>query len=316
MSTALLTEEEVSALREAFAPSDAGAPEARPHHFPTAERFPAEWWARIRPVGDEFAEAVARLLSARLRVTARIVSIRVTTTTAFAFHEAAASPCVAALQRGPSPADHVCLEIAPLFALGVLDRMLGGPLAPCSQPRHPTAVDRLLLADLHRVIIAAFEQAWGVASAGDRDVECLDAIPADWLEEARAPVLECAVSLRCGQLEGSLRVGMPMARLETLCGTPTGESPAAQDLFSLQELERRLGDVPLECHVILGEARLALGDLADLRVGDVICLDGSANDPGALRCGDRTLFRVAVGAEGAKLSVRLLPRGEDERSPR
>jgi len=78
-------------------------------------------------------------------------------------------------------------------------------------------------------------------------------------------------------------------------------------------LRARLGDVPIELRAVLGQATFSLDELSSLRVGDVIALDRSAQDPVDLVVQGRTLFRARAGVAGQWVAIELIGAPQEEK---
>ena len=69
--------------------------------------------------------------------------------------------------------------------------------------------------------------------------------------------------------------------------------------------------IPLYIQVARG--RLALNDIADLQIGDVIKLETQKNDPAVVFVGDKPKFLALPGMQGEKRAVQIIKEiAEDE----
>jgi len=68
--------------------------------------------------------------------------------------------------------------------------------------------------------------------------------------------------------------------------------------------------VPLELRAELGASVVQTGQLARLKVGDVLCLERFLGDPLDLYLGTRRVFSAMLGRKGDRLAVQV-----SERSP-
>lgn len=71
--------------------------------------------------------------------------------------------------------------------------------------------------------------------------------------------------------------------------------------------------VPLRVAVLVGRARCRLGQLAELKSGDVLQLDRRIGEPFELRAGPILLGRVEAVADKEAIAVKLIeiPEGDD-----
>ena len=68
----------------------------------------------------------------------------------------------------------------------------------------------------------------------------------------------------------------------------------------------RLGLAPVKIHAILGNVRLRLRELHDLRVGDCVILENGPQDEAVMVLSHQPVYRVRPGRQGRHLAVQIL----------
>ena len=116
--------------------------------------------------------------------------------------------------------------------------------------------------------------------------------------------------LLCGAVTGTISASLAPFTARVLLGEAI---PAAAGSLSPASLVSRLGNVPVEVHAVLGRAAFTLDELSSLRVGDVIALDRSAQDPVDIVIHDRAFFRARAGVAGQWVAIELIGAPKEEK---
>jgi flagellar motor switch/type III secretory pathway protein FliN len=110
------------------------------------------------------------------------------------------------------------------------------------------------------------------------------------------------IGVRIGKLSFNCIVS-PMTVERYLEGLDTPNQESHQKLTPLQAA---LGNQKLSARVSLGSAVLSLGELATIRVGDVVTLDKQINEPAAMRLGvNGDACEGFIGTKGNALAFRV-----------
>jgi flagellar motor switch/type III secretory pathway protein FliN len=120
-------------------------------------------------------------------------------------------------------------------------------------------------------------------------------------EEDAAPLAGATFPLLCLHLElqpagegHSLMFWLPLALLEG--GSHKAEAPAPS---------QRLAQAPVRVQAILGQVRLRLKDLYELRVGDCVMLENGPQDEAVVMLSHRAVFKGRPGRNGRHLAIQL-----------
>ena len=182
------------------------------------------------------------------------------------------------------------------FATGLCERFFGAPMG-LGEDRSLTNAERSLLKEVVTDWFHSFGGAFGVllapGAATDGDAQADDA--EGWMR------FQCP--LRCGNVEGSLRIAFSADTVRRLLGD---SAPAPCAPSTPQEINGKIGEVPLQLQAVLGQAELSLDDLAGLRIGDVIKLDRHAEGMIDLKLDQRILFRARAGLTGENVVLEVV----------
>lgn len=300
----LLTPEERSALQEPF--SDPGREErvATSAVFPSVNQLDPERMAALSGALRRWLGFVAEDLVELLRCgcAARPPAHQVVARSMLP--SAAEEPFWATIE-GHVGADLLVALPRP-FAATIAERIFGAPFE-LREERALTPAEIELMRDLVQRWFDGRREPWR-----EQQVRLLP--PVD--EETAEPEPEDQTWLRfdsdllCGSVTGSIGVCLAPLTARVLLGeavSATGATP------SPASLRARLGDVPVELRAVLGQASFSLDELSSLRIGDVIALDRSAQDPVDLVVQDRTLFRARAGVAGQWVAIELIGVPQEEK---
>ncbi len=95
---------------------------------------------------------------------------------------------------------------------------------------------------------------------------------------------------------------LPVKTLATLFGDPAASTLPAADAAGIETL---VGELPVEIAVVLGQAELALSQVARLGVGDIVVLDQRTGEPLAASVGGGPKLRGWAGRVGNRLAFQI-----------
>jgi flagellar motor switch/type III secretory pathway protein FliN len=300
----LLTAEERSALQEPFADSGRATRLVTPAVFANVEQLDPERVAALAAAFRRWLDRVTEDLSGQLRTPCAPRPPRHELVTRGLLPSPEEEPFWASIDGHPGSGLLVTLPRS--FAAAIAERIFGAPFE-LRDDRALTPAETALVRDL--------VQRWFIASAETWHGEAARLLPCVDADEAE-PVLEQQVWLRfesdllCGSVVGAIGLSLAPFTARVLLGEGMSETAPPPTTASVRS---RLGDVRIELRAVLGEATFTLDELSSLRVGDVIALDRSAQDPVDLVVQDRTLFRARAGVAGQWVAIELLGAPKEEK---
>lgn len=282
---------------------------------------------------EVFTRRLATRWSSRLRALVQVDPVGVDQALYDDYLRSMPNPNVLGTVALPPLPGAAIVELNSQLALLLVDRMLGGAgggLASSSDlTRRPTDLEDALVRDLVGQAGAALGEALGsVAEAAE--LRGIDYNPQQ--VQAVAPsdmvvILTYQVTATQGvDCEGLLSLCYPAATLrpvlehfhESLQGTPLGDG--LDEATARQAVRDRLRDVSVDLAVTLRDSDIPAGDLARLRVGDVLRLDHPVGHPVVGRVGGAPVLGGHVGRRGRRMALQLAdwwaPRDESAAAPR
>lgn len=202
------------------------------------------------------------------------------------------------------------------LALVAIDRLLGGPgILPSVAIQRPLSrlEVNLLFRFAERIVRSFLNTMTGENSHSIQLQNLLASEEQLAMLTDKVAVYSLCYDFQVGQETGFLWLALFADALKGLEQQMKRHSPP--DLKRLRQHPALALTVPLR--VILSSGRILVRELKDLKVGDVIVLDGFKGEPVRLVLGERTLCKVRPGTRNGHWAVQILPfkpaqRGEQE----
>jgi flagellar motor switch protein FliM len=280
------------------------------YDFGDAQRLSAGQLRQLQQVHERFSRELATSLSALTRraVKANAVSCRQAETDT-ARQQLVQSGLLIVLDVHPLEA-HVSMGMDSRVVFPLLEALLGGRVAGSADvERELTEIELSVLQDLHAVVIRELERAWRPAARFTFQVMAQQtdpsaARPRPSPEGSLVATLDLEVEGNSGRITllYPLRVGR-----EIQGGDVAGAAAdaARRPEMMQQALFERLRSAVLVVEGRLEGATLRLRDLADLRAGDLLCLDIPLEDPLDITVNGASRFWGRLTDSGRKKGIRI-----------
>jgi flagellar motor switch protein FliM len=303
----VLSEDQVAALVEAAhkgqIPADAAPAQVsrrrrvRRIDFTRPSKFTTDQQRRLERAHDTFCRSVATRLSAELRMA---ISIELIDTVQLTWANA--------LDEVPRDSVSGIVDVAPLdgkilltteltLVLGLLERLLGGRGENRPAQRHLTDVDRSLTRRIFQTLLDELSISFGDIAElrfGLVDLET-ERAPAQ-LAPLSEPTLAMTFEVKLGRESSTMVLLIPHRAIEPVL-RPSVVASDDTDLAAetAAAVSDALSDVRVELRAEVGSVDMALERVLALRPGDLLCLDGGAEE------GSVTLFADGVALQRCKL---------------
>jgi flagellar motor switch protein FliM len=252
---------------------------ARKYEFPKASLFSAAELRRVRFRCEQFIVGVGARLSVALGLEMSVQMSKLDTTTFDKFIDSVTNPShLVILNLEPLPGACV-LDIPLRLGLSMVDRELGGAGAWTEEPRELTKMETGLLSKIVDVILGEWSSVWrefceirGSQVGVENNSRFLDVCPPD------TNLLVVAIEIRFGQIAETIQFAMPYSALEPLLAQLNtveagGKKPAGR-AFTQPRWAAFYDDVQVNVTAEFPNVTLKAGQLADLKIGDLIPLPG------------------------------------------
>ncbi|MHB0878684.1 MAG: flagellar motor switch protein FliM [Anaerolineae bacterium] len=300
-----LSQDEIDALLAAIPSGSAAARDGadkddgvRRYDFRAPDRFSKEQVRTLQMIYSAFGRHFSGSLSAALRTTVQVAFVHIEQSTFGDFSETLPESAITTVVSMEPLPGRCLVQFDMNVLLAAIDRLLGGhgKAIKVDDDRELTDIEQKLIASLLHHFENAMREAWAalldvrplVADISTRNQVLQIALPTD------AAVM-VVFEIRMQDMAGVMSVCLPYELLKPVATklTPqawitaggSGNGGQVRELVEFQ-VER----VPVTVTALLGTAELAVRDLTDLRIGDVLVLDSVVTDEVAITVESETKY--------------------------
>jgi len=312
------SEDQVAALVAAgrdsqLAPAGAQAPVVRHRHvrridFTRPSKFTTEQQRRLERVHHNFCRSVSTRLSAELRT---VITVELIDTAQLTWANA--------LDEVPRRSVSGIVDVVPLdgrmlltaeltLLLALLERLLGGQGRELPAERHLTDVDRALTTQIFQTLLDELSISFN--DIGELRLELVDLDterPPAQLAPLSEPTLAMTFEVKLERASSTMVLLIPHRALEPLLRAPVAADADATLAAGAAAVGDALGDVVVQLRAEAGSVDMPLERVLNLRPGDVLHLDGTAEEGAVTLFADVVaLHRCKLGRNGRRRAVGVL----------
>jgi len=317
----ILSQHEIDALLSALTSGEMDAEElkkeeeekkVRVYDFKRALRFSKDQIRSIYRIHENYARLLTTFFSAQLRT---YVNISVASVDQLPYEEFIRSiPNMTILNvYSLSPLEgRIILEVNPNIAYAMMDRQLGGQGSGDYSVDNLTEIETLLISQLFEKSSPNLKEAWSSIVDIDPVLEEFEINPQFLqLVSPNETVVVVSLNTKIGEVSGMMNICIPHIVLEPIIPKLTAHywmqtGAKERDPETYAKLTTLVQDVNVSATVILGRTVITLQQLLNLKLGDVITLDQSINEPLTLEVNNEPKMYVQVGRRNKKLAVQVL----------
>jgi flagellar motor switch protein FliM len=265
--------------------------------FTRPSKFTTDQQRRLERAHDNFCRSVSTRMSAELRTA---ISVELIDTAQLTWANA--------LDEVPKRSVSAIVDVAPLdgrvlltaelaLLLGLLERLLGGQGLDRPAERSLTDVDRALCKRIFQTLLDELSISFAdVAELHFGLVDIETERPPAQLAPLSEPTLAMTFEFKLGRASSTVVLLIPHRAIEPVLRAPAASADAAEiTAGTAAAVGDALGEVVVQLRAEVGSADMSLERVLALRPGDVLRLDGAAEE------GAVTLFADAVGLHRCKL---------------
>lgn len=317
-----LSQWEIDALLTSLGNEDSGsgggAPAAAPdrnvklYDFRRPDKFSKEHIRAIQNIHETFARVTASSLSSYLRATTTVSLSSIEQVVYDEYVHQLSNPTLVNLVELQPLAGRIVVEMNMNIGLAMLDRMMGGPGMVQARRGELTDIEMALLRTLGGTVSAGLRDGW-TAVADLQPVLVETVLNADLVQAALPGDIAALLLFEIHTLgiSGTISICVPhpvieplMDRLNTQAWFSSSSRKAASD-DDRHKLADGLRQAKLPVAVELGSTNLTVGELLDLRLGDVIRLDRAADGELPVLAGKRARFVGRPGTLGGNRAIQV-----------
>ncbi|MCF6309100.1 MAG: flagellar motor switch protein FliM [Sulfurimonas sp.] len=203
------------------------------------------------------------------------------------------------------------IEINPSIAFPMLDRLLGGKGEPFDASREFSDIELSLFETILRVMMSTLKEAWGPVMDIYPNIESKESSPnVVQIVAQNEIVVMIVMEIIIGQSSGMMNICYPVISLEPVLPKLASRDLMLNETTSTKksrntELQVLLGGAKVGIDAMLGDAELTLGEILDLKKGDVVKLSSAADDTVTIGVDGKDRFRGKIGLRRFRKSIQI-----------
>ena len=317
----ILSQEEIDALLEVVDDDDASESIGEKskkeeqqqviiYDFKRPNRVSKEQLRAIKGIHDKLARNLASQISSVMR---SIVEIRLHSVDQMTYGEFLMSlPSPTSFNVfSIKPLDGNCvLEINPSIAFPMIDRLLGGNGEGFETSRELTDIEVNLLDAILRMMMQRLKESWSMITDMYPNVEAKESSPnVVQIVSQNEIVIMVVMEIIVGNSSGMVNICYPVIYLEPILSRLAnrdimlGETSAKKSRN--KELKTLIGRAEVLYEAILGKSIVSVNEFLNLKEGDILRLDRSANDKAIVTIDKKEVFLAEVGLHRFRKSIRI-----------
>ena len=282
------------------------------YDFRRPDKFSKEHIRAIQNIHETFARVTANTLSSYLRASTQVTLSSIEQVVYDEYVHQLSSPTLVNLIELQPLSGRIVVEMNMDLGLAMMDRMMGGPGQTNTRRGEFTDIEMALLRSLGTTITAGLKDGWS-AVADLQPVLVETVLNADLVQAALSGDIAALLLFEIHTLgmSGTISICVPhpvieplMDRLNTQAWFSSGARSGGSEDDRLK-LADGIRGARLPITVELGSTVLSVGELLDVRLGDVIRLDRSANSELPVLAGKRARFVGRPGTLGGNRAVQI-----------
>ena len=280
------------------------------YDFKRPNRVSKEQLRAVKGIHDKMARNLASQVSAIMRSIVEIQLHSVDQMTYGEFLMSLPSPTSFNV-FSIKPLDGNCvIEINPSIAFPMIDRLLGGLGEAYEATRELTDIELNLLDAILRIVMQRLKEAWAPITDMYPTIETKESSPnVVQIVSQNEIVIMIVMEIIVGNSSGMINLCYPVIHLEPILSRLAnrdimlGETSAKKSRN--KELNTLISRAEVFNEAIIGRAELSVGELLELKKGDIVRLDRAADDKAIVMIDKKELFLAEIGLHRFRKSIKI-----------
>ncbi|MFP4332007.1 MAG: flagellar motor switch protein FliM [Campylobacterales bacterium] len=202
------------------------------------------------------------------------------------------------------------LELNPSIAFPMIDRLIGGNGDPYESNREFTEIELNLLDTILRQVMGNLRDAWGPIADIYPSIETKESSPnVVQIVAQNEIVIMVVMEIIIGHSSGMMNICYPVIALESVLSRLASRDVMLTETSSKKsrnrELQALLGGAQVVVTAKLGQTRLSLEEILDIKEGDILRLDRPADDTAIVSVDGKDKFIGEIGLRRFRKTFQL-----------
>lgn len=283
----------------------------RVYDFRRQSKFSREQIRTLQMLHDNFSRLLTTYFSGLFRTMIQLGVASVDELTYGEFMRSMPSPGIIAVVSLEPLKGSAILEINPSVAFPMIDRLFGGSGQPLERPRALSEIEQTVMERVIAGFLSNLREAWRNIVELKPALETIETNPL--FAQIVAPneiVVSIVFRAKIGEHAGAINLCIPYIVIEPVLSRLTAHNWFAASQRDpapevKQALQHKVSEASIGIAAELGGTSVTVGDLLELKVGDIIPLDNHIGDELQLRVGPKVKYRGRPGRVGKRLAVQI-----------
>lgn len=292
----------------------------RLYDFRKPNKFSKEQISAFQVIYGNYARSLGTYLSLTLRAAFNVTLLSIEQVSYEEFIRSLLEPSFTTVFQMTPLEGTAIMEVSPELVFAILERLLGGRgIKTATQVRRAlTEIEMAVMENVSQELLDLSIENWENIIRFNPKIERIETNPQ--FAQIVAPsemVLLISMEASMGKESGVIQFCFPYIVLEPILdkfntrnwfeATSRGSDPAGKR----EQLQRNLASTRLPVRVLLGGTTITMGELLDLKPGDVVLLDKKRDESIDVMIGNSRKFYGKPGIIGNKLAVRVVGVAEE-----
>ncbi|RKD34444.1 flagellar motor switch protein FliM [Thermohalobacter berrensis] len=316
----VLSQNEIDALLQALNSGEVDVQEikeeseerkVKKYDFRNPQKIAKDQLRTLEIIYDNFGRLTQTFLSGYLRSP---VNIEILTVDQYAYSEfsnAISNPAFLSIIDFKPLSGQIIMDISTKTAFAMIDRLLGGKGKGITAQRSFTEIELVLLKKIVNRLLNLMAQAWENVIDIRPTLDKVETNPQfAQIISPNETIALVTMNITIEDVEGMINICIPHITIETILdklSTKLWFSAAQQEVTKddIKAIENRLKKAKVTLKAEIGAAKLTIGELLDLDIGDVIKLDSKYGDEIKIKLGSNVKYFGTPGKKNNKLAVKI-----------
>src|SRR5690625_722586 len=257
----------------------------RVYDYKRALRFSKDQIRSISRINENYARLLTTYFSAKLRTYVHISVASVDQIPYEEFIRSIPAMTILNIYRVPPLEGRIVMEVNPNIAYSMMDRILGGKGNGDKQVDNLTEIETILMSQLFEKSVVNLTEAWSSLVDIDPILEEFEVNP-QFLQMVSPNETVVVVSLNTtiGNASGMINICIPHIVLEPIIPKLSVHywmqtNKKERDPETYEKISKNIQQVSVEAKTVLGNAKITMKQLMQLKKGDIIALDQPIDEP-------------------------------------
>lgn len=305
--------ESILSVLQKEAPKEKTAKERKvqTYDFKKALRFSQDQIRTLTRIHENCARLLTSYFSTLLRTYVQISVASVEQFTYEEFVRNVEKKSILGVFKAPPLQGSMLMEFSPAVTYIMLDRMLGGQGMIEGEFNELTEIEMSVIERVFINSLNSFQEAWASVVKVTPQLKEIEVNP-QFLTTSppNETVILVSLQAKIGQVEGFINICLPHVVLEQVLPKLSARHWLANQKKAIEShealaLEKQVQSTRLNVKAILGKSSIEVKDFLNLKIGDVIRLNESYDDPITVLVDDKQKFLAQPGVSKGRVAIQV-----------